>query len=1153
MANTLKDYYTGLQQLYSDALTMIQAINNSFTAYSPTVSFNVDGEDYTIPSFLYLENKINEVSSVINTLFNMPKSGDGWFTKEGNTYKFNMLQSNLEPLAPSISLIDQNFNITQNNIFKDLVNPKTYVRLDIGNTPQNISEFLLKKIVLLNDDLIADIFGSDEELTYSNFVEKAYLLVNGVDYVEYDTTIKRPLKEYMYDSKFEILEVFANENGDTRQTENVNGETRIYYKLRINTLKYYNKVDKSLTYTLKVGDYLTLPERFGIYEVTNIEDNIVYDTDNDHEYIITITEQNGHNVLKDITRDSSMYFMIHYNQLNTDNNYIDVSLEENPYIVVFLSSIYNNVKSNWSTGVKINLNEVYIYDSLNNKQVNYLEYYDKYCKNIGDIIYSISDIIYPQLVKYSAVQLKELTTGKIIQTLVTDTLKKNNNPVLTISAINKHVIDDDMSTNLTNLHKEKLKLLNDMSNIQNNIDSLYNKITTTDFSVNVTVSKTDLNKELSSYYTEKQVTQQKLLTIVDNIDAIKTNVIGYDNLKFRVRGVTSVSNQDESGTDQAIVEYLKTQYGYDCELIGLEVEYKYKNVNSNTSTIENNSNTLFTDWNRIANIDKQRYLKFDNATGTYEVEYVNYDTNLNTIKWNQIDIPISFGEDVVIRIRYKYNIGQPFINIYTPWSDEVTVSYDEDMLNVSDITSILNRNEQDVYNSIVLKELINGGFQEHIDNRIIDNSAVFYHQPENIYSGFYTADNKLISLKDKLYEMENELQAYKELIDSEINEDYKVYFVYDDNVVELYTTSINKINVLDSSYDISHFIKKDAKIVIKNTGSTPVKLYSIFPGNTEIPLLHTYNDVFNDQVGNYERVPLLQESVEPIQDSIYTQKLGQWLYFRQNNVYTQEKFYDDSERQNGEDQANLIAGNPLVCNSIKFSNVINGQQLLAKRYRGATYEDGGDIDLYVTTDETLVIDAPTADMTNGISYNKTKGISKFIYKTVTNESEATNNETNSFAIKYEHLVKELGTEGNKNTTKYLTERDTLINVANSSAENDILQKIIANNKIENIDDLYGAILVPTVMSNNHLLCENYRNNQFKKIDVGESLTIPICLEYFLPMNKAMEFVRSLSFDIKPSLLKPVRNYILTLNISNNISEMDDKIYYTPQTTYESDN
>ena len=52
-----------------------------------------------------------------------------------------------------------------------------------------------------------------------------------------------------------------------------------------------------------------------------------------------------------------------------------------------------------------------------------------------------------------------------------------------------------------------------------------------------------------------------------------------------------------------------------------------------------------------------------------------------------------------------------------------------------------------------IKTLINDGYEEHVTNKIVDNSQVFYHMPENIYSGFNTAENNLISLKDKLIDM----------------------------------------------------------------------------------------------------------------------------------------------------------------------------------------------------------------------------------------------------------------------------------------------------------------------------------------------------------------------------------------------------------------
>ena len=1116
---SLKDYYFNIQKMYENAITLLQSINSAFSSYTSTVSFTIDNDVYTLPSFLYLDNRINEISSMISTLFNVPNNGDGWFIREGNSFKLNILKSNLEPEQPTIALNTNTFDVETNNIFKDLVNPKTSIRLNIDKVSSNINQFMMKKIVLFNNDLIDTIFNSTDELTYAQFKELVYLMNENVDYSEYDSVIDRPVKEYIYDSKFEILEVLNEEI-------NSDDSVKAKYQLRFNTIRYYNKNDKSIYYDLKIGDHITLPNAFGIYKITKLVTEVDYDNGNDIRYIVDIIEDNGHNVLKPINVNSDMYFMIYNNYVSEDNNYINIPLEENPYILIFISSIYNGVKSNWSTAIKLNLNEIMIYDNLNNKQISYIDYYNEHCKNIGDIIYSITDVIYPQLIKYSAVELKELTTGKIMQSLVTDTLSKNNESVLSITAINKHIIDDDISTNLTNLHKQKIELMNNLSNIQSNIDNLYNTIISTDFSTEINLSKADLNKELNGYYTEKGVIQTQLLSVVDNIDIIKNNVIGYDNLKFRVRGITTVTDFDENGTEDAIVAYLKKQYGNDCELIGLEVEYKYKNVNTNTSIVENNTNTLFTDWNRVINIDKQRYLKFD-SSNKYTIEYSNYDTNLNIIKWNQIDIPINFGEDVVIRIRYKYNIGQPFINIYTPWSDEVTVSYTEDMLNISDITTILKQNENDVYKSMIIRELINDGYQEHISNKLIDNSAIFYHQPENIYSGFYTADNKLISLKDKLYEITDELTEYKTLIENTINEEYAVYLSYGDNVVELTNANINKININYAQYDILRFIKQDMKIIIKNTGSNPIKLYSIFPGHTDTPLLHTST---YDGVEKYERVPLLYNGISDIRSSVYLQTLGQWIYFRQDNVYTGEEYYNNSLSQNSTDARNLANGQKLSLNNL-FIKENNSQQLLAKRNRTKEILSGILINtLNVSGTDPEATYANIYTDTNAIKdfWNEEDDISKFVY-------DVDENNKNCFILKYEHFRTKINS--NTNTTQYLSQDDEL-----TEAQINDLKML---NGINSIEDIYGAFFIPELLSSTALQCSTKETNQFKRLDVGESLVIPCCLEYFLPVNQQKTITKTIAFDIKTSAIKPIVNYIVSLNISNNISENNQNTYYKP--------
>ena len=184
-----------------------------------------------------------------------------------------------------------------------------------------------------------------------------------------------------------------------------------------------------------------------------------------------------------------------------------------------------------------------------------------------------------------------------------------------------------------------------------------------------------------------------------------------------------------------ILKQNNTEFGFNCDVIGLQVEYKYKTATKDSTNIINNaSSNLFTDWNRLNNIERERYLKFNTETGKYEITFSNYSTSLNVIKWNQIDIPINQGEDVIIRIRYKYNIGQPFINLYTPWSNEITIEFPVEFTETNDVSSIISDNDNDVVNAKFIRTLINDGYEEHITNKLVDNSSIFYHMPENIYS-----------------------------------------------------------------------------------------------------------------------------------------------------------------------------------------------------------------------------------------------------------------------------------------------------------------------------------------------------------------------------------------------------------------------------------
>ena len=147
--NSLKQYYIDLKKLANNTLIILNGINEAFTSKMSSVNINInnsDGKSETlhIPSFLYLENKLEDLENNLNSIINVPKNGEAWYTKESNMYKLNII-SNTAPQKPVISYNNE-FNITNNNFFKDLVNPKTYMVFNLDNLSTNISKVLVNVI-----------------------------------------------------------------------------------------------------------------------------------------------------------------------------------------------------------------------------------------------------------------------------------------------------------------------------------------------------------------------------------------------------------------------------------------------------------------------------------------------------------------------------------------------------------------------------------------------------------------------------------------------------------------------------------------------------------------------------------------------------------------------------------------------------------------------------------------------------------------------------------------------------------------------------------------------------------------------------------------------------------------------------------------------
>lgn len=954
-SNSIKDYYIRLERMHKNVQNMLNALNQSLISNSSEVTVTVaDSDDalttLRIPSFLYLENKLEELDTNFGNLFNLPKSGDAYFTNSGSSsdiYKMELVRTNTAPASPVLKQTDNNaVGITVNNILKDMVSPKTYIRYNIDNMSDVINSVIMKKYIFYNKDLFntlqSDYNSTDTTIdTFSDFTDKLFGYKIGTDYDTYESELKLPTKKDTFASKFNIINI------KTETDSNNITNTKIIAE--VDSIQYTDSENSSAIYYLSVGNKLIFNDPSGsVSDFAEFTIEQINDKDNSTNKELVLTESVGHinfnintnNVIDDSNISDTVTNIdnnIGYFTIKTENwsqyKYIDIPLEENDMIAFSIAVVYNNIRSVWSKPVIIDLNTIYVNDASGNaitdengNKLNYIEYYNKYCNNIGDLIQGITDACYPQVSNYTSQVLSDLQNSITVADLVSQSIGNN----IKVVPLNKHLTDDATNEEILSLHNQKNEIYSKIQTCQSNIDSVSSKLTNTDFSKDTTGKQTSLQSQLTQYYSEKTLLTKQFNSLVSTLSSkiAQLNSVT-DKIKYRLRGITNV--EDLANNIYNISNSNKT------ELIGMEIYYKYKSVNKDTTSVTVINSDTFSEWNIQRPEQRDRYMLFNSDMTDFVIKYVDYDNSANMPQWNQIDIPIKNGEDVIIKIRYIYNIGYPFITLYTPWSEEVEYTFPDEYKEDIQVSTVVDQNNDDTVQASFSQKLINEGYEDHINDKIVNNQTQFFHSPDHIYSGFNTSENNLLSLKEKLQLMVNDINNYKELLDDKIKSKYEVSVELDNNITVLKPEVKNKINIYNTSSTNKSFTKHTINITIKNTSENNVRLYSLFPGNISVPLMYSnINPEYNKKIINYERVPLI------VNNKVSPQYLGQWIYFRQNDPYTGADIYLNDDEQNKEDMRCLTGNNKnnvyisepkFIKKMSDYMNVNNKQVLLPYRFR----------------------------------------------------------------------------------------------------------------------------------------------------------------------------------------------------------------------------
>jgi hypothetical protein len=298
-------------------------------------------------------------------------------------------------------------------------------------------------------------------------------------------------------------------------------------------------------------------------------------------------------------------------------------------------------------------------------------------------------------------------------------------------------------------------------------------------------------------------------------------------------------------------------------------------------------------------------------------------------------------------------------------------------------------------------------------------------------------------------------------------------------------------------------------IVIKNTGTVPVNLYNILPGNIDTPLILCNYDHYKEKIVNYQRVPIF------INNIVNAQTLGQWIYFREFNIYTNQSIFYNNDTQVSIDRNALLniynKENPST-DILEIDSTLDiiGQDNIQLGMLNKTYISNLEKGLGFITikDNDIVVSSPKIINNN----NKlSTDINDYFYKE--------NSQKNKVVYMYENI------NGILNNTKiYLDNKTSISQFINSGLTN--------LGDFTTINSFDGAFLFVNLENKSQILTKGSERDNYE-IPVGESVSIPITFEYFLSEKKSIS--KRIMFDIRNSLLTNPLNYILELTANYDTS------------------
>lgn len=834
-------------------LSLLEMINNSFYTKANHLSTTVGGASYIIPSYISLENKVNHLQDSFNNLVNAAQSGAAWINFDGGSKVINVAGYQQAPSPINLPLVKE-FYTENTTLFKDMVTPKPYLNFDLGNLADDITRINVKKVIPYNEKLkksfqvfINQTEGEEynenaasHKMLWSNVVtllqsgDPSY--VKGVDYDDYEVMYELPVRHNTKSGTFIIQEILSdtiNENLDEIINVKIHKDT----PLQLTDFDGGYKVDLSACGKNGMGVMLTTFDGSAKLEIIELnpskQEMVLRVVNGEYVNLVAVGEpkiESGQRLI-DVASD---YSKLRFYEDITDTRELHIALEEDQYVFIAVAPINSriNIQTTWGEGLFLNTYQ------LQNENKKFDQYYIENVTNIGDALNELTNIMYPSLTKYAGEYTDALTAEPYFSS---DTVE--------VVQINKHLNDSESIKTIRSLYSQKSSMKINLEEVQNQINNITSELSQISFD-DLSGARSTYEAQLTELKKQQNELNTSLSKVCDSIaKSANDSTIPLENGKYRIRGYVDVENYIN-------VNFPNVKSSEVLNMMrGIQVMYRYKNPESPQANVSVIKDFLFTEWNIYEPPTRPRSMRY--ANGRYDVFYQDLTTketdvnsepeevlnvSANIPKFNQIDIPINQGEIVEMKVRILWGFGTPYVTVATPWSESLEIEFPVELASDVQVTTIIEENNSDIETNRFKTIMSNEGVTEHVNAYIQDQDIKYFHKPDDIASGFYTSERRVIPLKDKLEELNNQLLLLQDAIKGTTSDAISASIVINGVETKLEPGITNNVYlpawsiIADHNYVGSvsivenHHASDTLSVKIKNTSDVPVRLFSVFPG-----------------------------------------------------------------------------------------------------------------------------------------------------------------------------------------------------------------------------------------------------------------------------------------------------------------------------------